>query len=145
MPRLKNGQPVEVAVDAYRDKTFKGRLTRISPAVDVKTRTLEVEASVPNPAGLLKPGFFAKGLILTNVEKGVPFVPSEAVYAFVGITKVFVIEDGVAREKLVNTGLREGSAVEVVDGIKPGQTVATTNLSALYDGVKVSVEGAATK
>lgn len=145
VPRLKNGQPVEVAVDAYRDKTFKGRLTRISPAVDVRTRTLEVEASVPNPAGLLKPGFFAKGLILTNVEKGVPFVPSEAVYVFVGITKVFVIEDGVAREKLVNTGVREGPTVEVIDGIKPGQTVATTNLTALYDGVLVSVEGTATK
>ncbi|MBI5467788.1 MAG: efflux RND transporter periplasmic adaptor subunit [Deltaproteobacteria bacterium] len=145
VPKLKNGQTVEVAVDAYRDKTFKGRLTRISPAVDVRTRTLEVEASVPNPSGLLKPGFFAKGLVLTSVEKGVPFVPSEAVYVFVGITKVFVIEDGVAREKLVNTGLREGATVEVVDGIKPGQTVATTNLSALYDGVLVGVEGAATK
>lgn len=145
VPRLKNGQTVEVAVDAYREKTFKGRLTRISPAVDVRTRTLEVEASVPNPAGLLKPGFFAKGLILTSVEKEVPFVPSEAVYVFVGITKVFVIEDGVAREKLVNTGVREGSTVEVIDGISPGQTVATTNLSALYDGVLVSVEGAVTK
>ncbi len=145
VPKLRNGQTVEVAVDAYRDKTFKGRLTRISPAVDVRTRTLEVEASVPNPAGLLKPGFFAKGLIFTSVEKGVPFVPSEAVYVFVGITKVFVIEDGVAREKLVNTGVREGSTVEVIDGIKPGQTVATTNLSALYEGVLVSVEGAATK
>lgn len=145
VPRLRNGQTVEVAVDAYREKTFKGRLTRISPAVDVRTRTLEVEASVPNPAGLLKPGFFAKGLILTSVEKEVPFVPSEAVYVFVGITKVFVIEDGVAREKLVNTGVREGSTVEVIDGIRPGQTVATTNLSALYDGVLVSVEGAVTK
>jgi RND family efflux transporter MFP subunit len=145
VPRLRSGQAVSVAVDAYRDRTFKGRLTRISPAVDVRTRTLEVEASVPNPEGLLKPGFFAKGLILTNVEKGVPFVPSDAVYVFVGITKVFVVEDGVAREKLVNTGLREGSSVEVIDAVKPGQTVATTNLSALYDGVKVGVEGTATK
>lgn len=145
VPMLKSGQAVEVAVDAYRDKTFKGRLTRISPALDVKTRTLDVEASVPNPAGLLKPGFFAKGLILTNVEKGVPFVPADAVYIFVGITKVFVIEDGVARERLVKTGVREGSLVEIMDSVTPGQTVATTNLSVLYDGAKVSVEETAKK
>lgn len=143
VPMLKTGQNVEVAVDAYRDRTFKGRLTRISPALDVKTRTLEVEASVPNAQGLLKPGFFARGLILTSVEKGVPFVPADSVYIFVGITKVFVIEDGVAREKLVQTGVREGSLVEITDSIKPGQSVATTNLSVLYDGAKVSVEGAA--
>lgn len=144
-PKLKSGQAVEVAVDAYRDRTFKGSLTRISPSVDVQTRTLEVEASVPNPKGLLKPGFFAKGTILTNVEKGVPFVPSEAVYIFVGITKVFVIEDGVAREKLINTGVRDRGFVEVVNSVKPGQTVATTNLSALYDGAKVNTGNDAKK
>ncbi|MBI5587940.1 MAG: hypothetical protein HY889_06190 [Deltaproteobacteria bacterium] len=77
-------------------------------------------------------------MILTNVEKGVPFVPTEAVYIFVGITKVFVIEDGVAREKLVNTGVRDRGFVEVVNSIKPGQTVATTNLSVLYEGAKVN-------
>lgn len=142
-PKLRVGQTIDISVDAYRDKAFKGKLTRISPAIDVKTRTLDVEASVPNPARLLKPGFFAKARILTSVDKGVPFVPSEAVYIFVGITKVFVIEDSVAREKLVNTGVRDGSLVEIVDNVTPGQTVAATNLSALYDGARVSVEGKA--
>lgn len=137
-PRLKYGRPVEISVDAYRDKTFKGTLTRISPSVDPQTRTLEVEASIPNPSGLLKPGFFAKGLILTNVEKGVPFVPADAVYVFVGVTKIFVIDNGTAKERLVKTGVRDGGFVEIMDSVKPGQTVATTNLSVIYDGANVS-------
>jgi len=145
VPKLKTGQPIELTVDAYRDKTFKGTLTRISPALDVRTRTLDIEAKVPNSAGQLKPGFFAKALILTSQEKSVPFVPSEAVYVFVGITKVFVIEDGVARERLVRTGVRAGSWVEVDGDVKPGETVATTNLAALYDGAKVRVTEAAKK
>lgn len=139
VPRIKNGQDVLITVEAFKDKTFKGRLNRISPSVDAETRTLEVEASVPNPKNMLKPGFFSRGMILTKTEDNVPFIPEAAVYSFVGITKVFVIDNGVARERLIKTGLRIGDSVEVIDRIKPGDVVATTNLSNLFDGVKVNV------
>ncbi|MBI5469331.1 MAG: efflux RND transporter periplasmic adaptor subunit [Deltaproteobacteria bacterium] len=140
VPEVKAGQPVTLKVEAFKDRTFKGTLKRISPSVDVETRTLELEAEVPNPEGVLKPGFFAGAVISTKKEANVPFVPESAVYSFVGITKVFVIENGVAKERMVKTGVRQGDMVEVIDKLKPGDTVAITNLSAIFDGAKVKAE-----
>lgn len=141
VPRIRTGQEVEINVEAFRDKSFKGKLVRISPSLDTQTRTLEIEAEVPNKGGVLKPGFFARGVILTQKEKGVPFVPEEAVYSFVGINKVFVIADGTARELAVKRGVKEGQLIEISDApVKPGETVATSNLQNLYDGAKIAVQ-----
>ncbi|MBI5562841.1 MAG: efflux RND transporter periplasmic adaptor subunit [Deltaproteobacteria bacterium] len=139
-PEIKTGQTMMISVDAFKERPFGATLVRISPAVDAETRTLEIEASVPNPDGVLKPGFFAKGLILTKKADNVPFVPEAAVYSFVGVTKVFVIENGVARERAVNAASRAGGLTEIAGNIKPGDAVATTNLANLYDGAAVSVE-----
>ncbi|MBI5901883.1 MAG: efflux RND transporter periplasmic adaptor subunit [Deltaproteobacteria bacterium] len=138
-PRIRTGQRMEVMVEAYKGKGFSGALTRISPAIDAQTRTLEMEAEVPNPGGVLRPGFFAKGTILTMKEPGVPFVPEAAVYSFAGVTKVFVIEGDIAHERQVRTGVRDGDMIEVMGDVKPGNTVAASGLSALYEGAKVSV------
>jgi len=94
---------------------------------------------VPNADGRLRPGFFAKGVVLTRKEDGVPFVPVSAVSYFVGITKVFVIASGKAQERQVRTGTREGGWVEILDGVKPGETVITGNLSQLFNGAPVTV------
>jgi membrane fusion protein (multidrug efflux system) len=80
-------------------RTFVGEVTRVSPAVDVESRTALLEARVPNREGLLKPGLFARGVIALRKDTGVAFVPEAAVSYFAGITKVFVIEDGTARER----------------------------------------------
>lgn len=138
-PRIRAGQRMEVMVEAYKGKSFSGTLTRISPAIDPQTRTLEMEAEVPNPRGVLKPGFFAKGSILTMKETGVPFVPEGAVYSFAGVTKVFVISGDTAHERQVKTGVRDGEMIEVIGDVKPGDTVAASGLSALYEGARVSV------
>ncbi|MDP2688742.1 MAG: efflux RND transporter periplasmic adaptor subunit [Deltaproteobacteria bacterium] len=141
VPRVKAGQDLIITVEAFRDRTFKGRLTRISPSVDVRTRTLEVEASVPNPQGVLKPGFFARGLISVQKESGVAFVPEAAVYSFIGINKVFVIDGQTARERMVSVGAKDGSLVEIKGaGVKPGQNVATSNLANLYEGAIITIQ-----
>ncbi len=141
VPRIRTGQEVLVTVDAFKDRSFKGRLTRISPALDAQTRTLEIEAEVPNAGGLLKPGFFAKGVVLTQKEAGVPFVQEDAVYSFVGINKVFVIEGDKARELSVTRGMKDGHLIEIAGApLKPGDTVAVSNLQNLYDGAKITVQ-----
>lgn len=139
VPELKVGQETAVSVEAFPEKSFKGKLTRLSPAVAPDTRTLEVEAVIPNPRGVLKPGFFAKGTVLTKKEEGVPFVPEPAIYSFVGVSKVFVINGGAAHERLIKTGVREGDFFEAIGDVKPGEMVATTNLSSLYAGAKVNI------
>ena len=138
-PEIKIEQPVDVQVEAFTEQVFPGVVQRVSPAVDVQTRSLALEAKVPNSAGLLKPGFFAKGLILIGVNPQAVFVPEEAVYSFVGITKAFVVRDGTAQERQVKTGVRADSLIEVTEGLQPGETVATSGLAQLYQGARVRV------
>lgn len=138
-PEIQIEQAVEVQVEAFADKIFPGVVQRVSPAVDVQTRSLSLEARVPNADRTLKPGFFAKGQILLGVNPHAVFAPEEAVYTYVGITKAFVVRDGVVHERQVKTGQRKEGWVEVLDGLQAGDLVATAALPQLYQGAKVSV------
>ena len=108
--------------------------------MDVESRSFQVEASVPNPKGLLKPGFFAKASILVGAETNVPFVPEEAVVSFAGIVKVYAIIEGKAEERRVKTGVRRDGRVEILDGVKVGETIATSSLGQLATGTAVTVQ-----
>ena len=138
-PDIHIEQPVDVQVEAFVDRQFPGIVQRVSPAVDEQTRSLALEAKVPNPDKVLKPGFFAKGLILIGVNPQAVFVPEEAVYSYVGITKAFVVHDGTAQERQVKTGVRTSGLIEITEGLQPGEVVATSSLPQLYQGAKVQV------
>jgi RND family efflux transporter MFP subunit len=138
-PELKVGQSLRLSVEAYPDKVFTGAVTRLAPAIEVATRTMAVEARVPNDGGALRPGFFAKGGILTREDPSVVVVPSDALMNVVGLNKVFVIAEGKAQERQVRPGSRQGATLEILQGVKAGETVATSNLPALYNGAPVSV------
>lgn len=138
-PEVKVGQPVAVTLEAYPGRTFRGKVSRLSPSVDPQTRTLALEALLENPDGRLKPGFFAKGQVLARTDKDVPFVPETALYTFVGVTKVFVVADGTVQERQVEAGERVDGWVEIRRGVKPGEVVATASLAALFDGAPVTV------
>jgi membrane fusion protein (multidrug efflux system) len=139
--QVRPGQVVRVRADTVPGRTFEGQVTRVSPAVDVASRTALLEARVPNRQGLLKPGLFARGVIATRRDEGVAFVPETAVSYFAGITKVFVVADGTARERTVRLGARQDGWVEVQEGVKPGEVVAASGLGQLQDGVPVKVAG----
>lgn len=136
---LAPGQVVRLQVDAAPGRTFEGRITRVSPAVDVVNRTVALEAEVPNAQGRLKPGLFARGVAHTRRDTGVAFVPESAVSYFVGITKVFVVADGRAQERAVRVGARQGGLAEILEGVRAGERVATSSLAQLYDGAPVTV------
>lgn len=137
-PDLRVGQRIALSVDAYPGKTFPGQVTRLSPAVEMQTRRLALEGRVANADGRLRPGFFAKGVVLTRTDPTVAFVPAEAVLHFVGTSKVFVVTNGKVEERLVKAGTRQGPLVEIVEGVKAGETVATSNLSQLFNGAPVA-------
>ncbi|HZR80158.1 MAG TPA: efflux RND transporter periplasmic adaptor subunit [Candidatus Binatia bacterium] len=140
------GQEVRGHVEAYPDDTIDGRLTRISPAANMQSRALTVEALVPNGDGKLKTGFFCKSQILTRTDAEALMVPVEALVTFAGVTRVFVVQpDGTARGREVETGLRQGALVEVTSGLSAGERVATTGLARLSDGVRVVVRESAPK
>jgi RND family efflux transporter MFP subunit len=138
-PELSTGQRFELSVEAYAGQTFAGQVTRISPAVEVQTRSLALEGRVGNADNRLRPGFFAKGLVLTRKDAAAAFVPAEAVVYFVGISKVFVVANGKVEERVVRAGSRQGALVEILDGVKPGETVAVSNLSQLFNGAPVTL------
>jgi RND family efflux transporter MFP subunit len=138
-PELRVGQRAELSVEAYRAQSFAGQVTRLSPAVEVQTRSLALEARVGNADGRLRPGFFAKGVVLTRRDASAAFVPAEAVVYFVGISKVFVVTGGKVEERQVRAGARQGAWVEITEGVKPGETVAASNLAQLFDGAPVTL------
>lgn len=144
-PELRPGQRIELTVEAYPGQSFPGQVTRVSPAVEVQTRSLALEGRVANADGRLKPGFFSKGVVLTRKEAAVAFVPAEAVVYFVGVSKVFVAVNGKVEERLVKAGTRQGALVEIAEGVKPGEAVATSNLTQLFNGAPITLIDAKTR
>jgi RND family efflux transporter MFP subunit len=138
-PDIKMEQPVDLQVEAFADRMFPGRVLRVSPAVDMQTRSLSLEVKVPNAQSMLKPGFFAKGQILTGVDPQAVFAPEEAVYTFVGITKAFVVQDSTVQERQIKIGSRREGWIEITEGLQTGEIVATSNLPQLYQGAKITV------
>jgi membrane fusion protein (multidrug efflux system) len=138
---VKAGSAVSLALDAFPGRTFEGRITRVAPAVNPQSRAFTVEARVLNPGGILKPGVFASARVSTGSEQGVLAVPEAAVTAFAGVTKVFLVEGGVVRERpvAVERRLPGGLAVIRGPGLKAGQKVAVSGLSRLAEGVAVTV------
>jgi RND family efflux transporter MFP subunit len=133
---VKVGQKARVAVEAYKD-SFQGVVSRISPQVDINTRTFGVEMLVPNPQSKLQSGAFARGAVLTRVEENVTFVPADAVVTFAGVTKVFTVENGKAVERKVETGQRLGDKVEIIAGLSGAATVVTEGAAKLASGTPV--------
>ncbi len=141
---LQIGQPVQVRVDAFPDRPFAGRLARVSPASNPENRSVAIEALVDNNDRALKPGFFANAAIITRTDDRALMVPQEALITFAGVTKLYVIKDGVAHERKVHVGTR-GSAgmVEVTEGLEPNELVATSGLTKLENGSAVTVKESA--
>ena len=109
----------------------------VSPSVDQTTRTFPVEILVENGDRMLKPGFFAKGTVLTHVDAEVLAAPDDAVSTLAGVATVFVIEDGKARQQQVTLGARQGKLVEIVEGLKGSEILATSNVNQLATGTSV--------
>ena len=141
-PQIQPAQVVEARVDSFPDRTFKGKLMRISPASDVASRSFMIEAMIDNTERRLKPGFFAHAAVFTQVDPNALTVPQQALLTFAGVSKVYVIENEVARERVVQTGARVGTnEVEITAGLKPGELVAISGLTRLTDGAAVAVSG----
>ncbi len=131
------GQGISAQVSAYPDRNFAGTIVRILPSLNTTSRTLTVEAEVENSGGLLKPGQFATVRITQSNPAPAVMVPTSAVRTEGEINKVFVVKDGVANERLVQLGFLENDMIEVKQGVQENETVATSNLDKLGDGVIV--------
>jgi membrane fusion protein, multidrug efflux system len=141
--KVKMNQDVSLRVDGFPDREFKGWVNIIYPHVEEKTRTLMVEALVPNERGTLKPGLFAKVTLYTGAEKGTVIVPVTSLLYEEERVRVFVIEGDRARERQVKLGSKYGEMMEIIEGLKGGERVAVSGQQNLSDGVKVAVQAQA--
>ncbi len=132
------GLPFRVEVDALPGQAFSGTLTRIAAGVDHATRSLLVEAEIPNPEGILRPGYFAH-VTATLGEEEALFIPRSALYRYAGVERVFVVEGGTVSSREVRSGVEEGEWLEVIEGLEEGEVVVTSSLERLMDGLKVQV------
>lgn len=137
---VRTGQQMTLNVESFPNRTFTGRIVRIGPSLNEQTRALTVEAQVANPGNLLRPGMFAKSSLITAPNAPALLVPSKAILTVAGLSKVFVIAEGKATERIVKLGLTEGDLVEIKEGLSSGETVATSNLERLQTGSAISAK-----
>jgi RND family efflux transporter MFP subunit len=138
IPQVRTGESVSVSVSGYPDRDFAGHVARISPNVTTASRTLTVEAEVENPKAELKPGQFATVRILLPQSAPAVLVPQRALRTISGSIYVFVIKNGHAEQRLVQSGQTEGDLVELKSGVAADEIVATSNVDQLSDGAAVT-------
>ena len=137
IPEVRVGQSVSITTSAWPDKNFAGRVARIAPNVSATSRTMTVEAEIDNSSGALKPGQFATVRILQERAEPAVLIPTRAVIKEAGVSRVFVIKNGHAEQRLVQTGQTESDLVEVRMGVAADEQVATSNLEQLSDGIAI--------
>lgn len=133
---IRAGQLVRVTIEGD-ETTHEGRIVRLSPSIAEGTRTLAIEAAVPNPHARLRPGTFARADIVVD-ETTALVVPRTAVIVFAGVEKVMTVEDGTAREVRIRTGSITGDRVEVLDGLT-ADTLVIVEGGGIADGTAVTV------
>jgi multidrug efflux pump subunit AcrA (membrane-fusion protein) len=138
-PWISEGRPVELRVDAYRDRTFTGKVTRISPVVNAATRAFPFEAVVPNADAALKPGTFARVHVESGKVDDVLTLPYAALQYRYGVNRVFVVKGDRLAGRELQIGERLGDRVEIASGVKEGEPVAITDVDTLSDGALVAV------
>lgn len=139
-PWIKVGQPVSLQVDAYPEKTLTGTVSRISPAVNIQTRAFAFEARVPNADAMLKPGTFARVRLETSRVEPVLTLPYGAMQYRYGVNRAFVVEGDHLSAHELKTGERMGDRIEIVSGVKAGDTIAVSDIETLTDGLKVTTK-----
>jgi len=134
---VKNGSAVEITVEAYPGEVFRGRVSRVNPAVAQETRTFEVEAILANGDARLKPGFFVQAALASEQEEHIRVLPEEAFNYRYGVYKVFLVEGGKVKEREIKTGAQSGGKIEILDGAKLGDVVAIAAQGELRDGATI--------
>lgn len=139
LPNLRVGLPVNVTLDALPGEAITGKITAIDPIVDVSGRAIRLRAELPNPDGRLSPGLFARIRIVIAERSAAMVVPEAALFRDEGRLYVYRLEDGKAVKTPIEIGLRSPGDVEVRSGLASGAVVITAGQLLLRDGAAVEV------
>jgi HlyD family secretion protein len=137
---LSVGQRVNVSVDALPGQTIGARLTRLVPVANQNSRDFIARIEILNPGMKLRPGMFARGLVLVERHMNAIVIPNEALLGSPGAQNVYVVVAGKAQNRKVKTGLQNATSTEIVTGLNAGEQVVTAGQQGLKTGQAVSVK-----
>lgn len=150
-PQLAVGQRVDVTADAFPGRKFTANITTIEPQISATTRTIAVQATMPNPDGALLPGMFVNADVVLSNDAEEVVLPETAVdYTLYGDSVDVIRQDGTdakgkpvlkAHRVAVKTGLRWDNNVAVLSGVKAGDQVVAAGQIKVQDGAVVAVTG----
>lgn len=138
--QVKEGMPVKIHLDVYKDETFTGKVSLIYPTIDAATRTFPVEITLDNKDMRVRPGMFARVTIDFGTERRV-VLPDLAVVKQTGSGDryVYVYNDGKVDFVKVELGRRTDTRYEILSGVPDGARVVVAGQSRLYNGAEVTV------
>ncbi len=134
---IEPGKRLSLKVAGY-EQPFEARVRAIDPRVDLATRTLTVRANVANPERRLLPGNYARVQFISRNEAAL-VVPAIAVLQSLDSVSVFTVKDGIAVRREVETGNRDASHVEILQGLEAGEVIITSGIQSVRDGQAVDV------
>ncbi len=137
--KVRLGSRVQFVVKAFSEEKFSATVHFISPTADPTTRNVRIKATVSNPQYRLKPGFFAEVTILTGTRTDAILIPESALSSQEGKVYAFIVQDGIAYRKEIETGMRLEGKVEILKGIQRGDRLITVGHEQLSDGVRVRI------
>ena len=126
-------------VAAFKDRRFGGVVTSVNPALDVDSRSATVEAEIENTGNLLRSGMFGTARITREGASEGIFVAKSAILYDQATQnyRAFVIQEGVAKLRVLKLGIEENEETQVLEGLAAGEVVANSNLPQLFEGAKV--------
>ena len=137
--RIRRGLNVNVTIDSLPGEKFTGRIMRIAPTLDPQTRNGMIEIEIPNRNGALKGEMFARLNLDLGSSRETLLIPRDALIYRGDQPGVFTIEEEKAKYVPLETGLSETDKVEVLKGLKDGDTIITRGSNLLKDGDRVRV------
>ena len=136
---IRPGQKVQLTNYTIPDDTIRGNITQLSPAIDPDTRTFRGNISVNNPGLLLRPGMFVRADILVNQKDSVVVIPKSIILSRQRGKTVFIVDRGIALERIIETGLENITEVEVTRGLSKNDRIVTNGFETLSNKSKVKI------
>lgn len=136
---IKPGQIVKLTNYTIPNDTIIGNITQLSPAINPDTRTFKGNISINNPKYLLRPGMFVKADIITNHKDSVIVIPKSIILSRQRGKTVFVVDRGIAAERIIETGLENVAEVEVTKGLIKNDRVIISGFETLSNKSKVKI------
>ncbi|MEQ9405667.1 MAG: efflux RND transporter periplasmic adaptor subunit [Cyclobacteriaceae bacterium] len=136
---VRKGQTVIITNYNLVKDTLTGQISQISPVIDPETRTFQSMLEIQNNDLLLRPGMFVKAAILSEKRENTIVIPKETIISRQNGKVVFIVENGIATERSIKTGLENQNVIEVIDGLKVNDRLVVSGFETLRNKSKVSV------